>query len=78
MRTATKKIEKNIDSKNCTFYLGEGHICVDDAKKRKIKKMKKVKKSVKMAWSPESSPKSHKTNGLAKVPNWPFQGDVNF
>ena len=78
MRTATKKIEKNIDSKNCTFYLGEGHICVDDAKKRKIKKMKKVKKSVKMAWSPESSPKSHKTNGLAKVPNGPFQGDVNF
>ena len=31
-----------------------------------------------MAWSPESSPKSHKTNGLAKVPNGPLRGDVSF
>ena len=30
-----------------------------------------------MAWSPESSPKSHKTNGLAKVPNGPVRGDVS-
>ena len=38
MRTATKKIEKIIYFKNCTFYLGEGHICADDAKRGKMKK----------------------------------------
>ena len=54
------------------------HLCRRRKKQKNEKKMKKVKKSVKMAWSPESSPKSHKTNGLAKVPNGPFQGDVNF
>ena len=36
-----KKIKKNIYFKNCTFYLGEGHICVDDAKTRKMKKNEK-------------------------------------
>ena len=36
MRTATKKNKKDIYFKNCTFYLGEGHICVDDAKKGKM------------------------------------------
>ena len=47
-------------------------------KKKNEKIMKKVEKSVKMAWSPESSPKCHKTNGLAKVPDGPFRGDVSF
>ena len=36
-----KNIEKIIYFKNCMFYLGEGHICVDDAKNRKIKKNEK-------------------------------------
>ena len=42
MRTATKKNrKKNIYFKNCTCYLGEGNICVDDAKKVNMKtKMK--------------------------------------
>ena len=57
MRAATKKkYKKNIYLKNCTFYQGEGHICVNDAKEKNGKQMQKGKKVSKWLGAPSRPP----------------------